>query len=178
MIISMTGFGRGEASSDGISVTVELKSVNSRYLDISIRMPQVIQEKELELKEQIQEHISRGKLNANIRVDKSDTGEPDVTINPKLVEGYTKLLNNLKKAAGIEEPVSLKDLMNFNEIFVSREQDEEVINTIWELSQKAVQDGLEQLITMRKQEGQQLENDHCMEAERSILIRNVHQDRN
>lgn len=159
MIISMTGFGRGEASSDGISVTVELKSVNSRYLDISIRMPQVIQEKELELKEQIQEHISRGKLNANIRVDKSDTGEPDVTINPKLVEGYTKLLNNLKEAAGIEEPVSLKDLMNFNEIFVSREQDEEVINTIWELSQQALQEGLEQLIKMRQQEGQQLEED-------------------
>lgn len=81
MIISMTGFGRAEASGDGISVTVELKSVNSRYLDISLRLPQLIQDKELELKEQVQARINRGKLNVNVRVDKADTGEPDIAIN-------------------------------------------------------------------------------------------------
>lgn len=159
MIISMTGFGRSEASSNGISVTAELKSVNSRYLDISLRMPQIIQDKELKLKEQIQARVNRGKINVNIRVDKTDTGEPDITINPKLVEGYARLLNDLREAAGIEEPLTLKDLLQFNEIFVSREQDEELIETIWQLTQKATESALDHLVEMRKKEGQQLKND-------------------
>ncbi len=159
MIISMTGFGRAEASSDGISVTVELKSVNSRYLDISLRLPQLIQEKELELKEQVQDRINRGKLNVNVRVDKADTGEPDIAINENLVQGYTRLLEKLKKAAGIDEPVRLNNLLEFNDIFVSREQDPDTVETIWELCREATSSALDQLIRMRSQEGKQLEED-------------------
>lgn len=159
MITSMTGFGRGEASSDGISVTVELKTVNSRYLDISFRMPQSIQNKELELKELLQKHLERGKVNVSIRVDKADTGVPEVTFNKNLVEGYTKMLNDLRDAAGIEEPVSLETLLDFNDIFESRDQDEETINKIWELTQQSAESACEKLMEMRRQEGKQLEKD-------------------
>jgi len=159
MIISMTGFGRGEASTDGISVAVEVKSVNSRYLDISLRLPQAIQEKELQIKEQIQDRINRGKLNVNIRVDKTDTGEPEITINPKLVRGYADLLNELRKTAGIKNPLTLDHLLSFNEIFVSREEDEKIIRTIGKLSREALKQGLDRLISMRKKEGEQLKID-------------------
>lgn len=159
MIISMTGFGRGEASAGGITVTVETKSVNSRYLDISLRLPQPMQDKELEVKELIQERINRGKINLNIRIDKADTGEPDVQINPKLVEGYRKLLDRLREAAEIEQDISLQDLLQFPDIFVSREEDEQTLETIWKLAQKASVEALEQLIEMRTQEGTQLKED-------------------
>jgi len=159
MIISMTGFGRGDATSQGISITVEAKSVNSRYLDISLRLPQAIQDKELELKEIIQDRINRGKLNLNVRINKAETGEPDVKINPNLVKGYKKLLDDLRKAASIEQEVTLQDLMQFSDIFKSREENEETLQTIWDLTKKAAGDALDQLITMRKQEGTQLEND-------------------
>ncbi|MGD8426962.1 MAG: YicC/YloC family endoribonuclease [Balneolaceae bacterium] len=159
MIISMTGFGRGEASCDGITVTVELKSVNSRYLDISFRLPQSLQDKELELKEQLQEQIERGKVNATVRVDKADTGEPDITFNEKLVAGYKDMLNKLRDAAGIEEPISLKTFLQFNDIFQSREQDEETLELIWELTRKSTESAAKELMVMRRQEGQQLEND-------------------
>lgn len=159
MIISMTGFGRGEASSNGITVTAELKSVNSRYLDINLRLPSVIQDQELEFKEQIQNRVNRGKINLSIRVDKTETGEPEVAINPKLVEGYTKLLNELREAADIEQPLSLQDLMQFNDLFVARQEDEQQIKTILQLAKKATMQGLDQLIQMRSQEGKQLEND-------------------
>jgi len=159
MIISMTGFGRGEASTDGISVAVEVKSVNSRYLDISLRLPQAIQEKELQIKEQIQDRINRGKLNVNIRVDKTDTGEPEITINPKLVRGYADLLNELRETAGIKNPLTLDHLLSFNEIFVSREEDEKIIRTIGKLSREALKQGLDRLISMRKKEGEQLKID-------------------
>ncbi|WP_249066969.1 YicC/YloC family endoribonuclease [Halalkalibaculum roseum] len=159
MIISMTGFGRAEASSEGISITVEAKSVNSRYLDISLRLPQSIQDKELELKEIAQDRISRGKLNLNVRINKAETGEPDVKINPKLVAGYKQLLDRLREAADIKQEVTLRDLLQFNDLFISREEDEETLETIWEVTKEATKDALDQLIAMRKQEGKQLEND-------------------
>lgn len=159
MITSMTGFGRGEASENGITVTVELKSVNSRYLDISLRLPQSLQDKELDIKEILQDHVERGKVNVSIRVDKSDTGEPEITFNENLVQGYKEMLNDLRKAAGIEEPITLRTFLEFNDIFESREDDEETKEQIWNLSQQAVGDAAEELKKMRLQEGTQLEND-------------------
>lgn len=159
MITSMTGFGRGEASENGITVTVELKSVNSRYLDISLRLPQSLQDKELDIKEILQEHVERGKVNLSVRVDKSDTGEPEITFNENLVEGYKDMLNDLRKAAGIEEPITLQTFLEFNDIFESREDDEETREQIWNLSQKAIVTAAEDLKKMRLQEGSQLEND-------------------
>jgi uncharacterized protein (TIGR00255 family) len=159
MITSMTGFGRGEASSDGITVTVELKTVNSRYLDVSLRLPQSIQEHELDLKELLQQHVERGKLNVSVRVDKSDIGEPEVTFNENLVQGYKQMLDDLREAAGIDDPVRLQTLMEFNDIFESREQDEETKQMIWDLTRKAAHSAAEELKQMRRQEGSQLEND-------------------
>lgn len=159
MITSMTGFGRGEATSEGISVTVETKSVNSRYLDVSLRLPQSIQDKELEFKEIIQERINRGKINVSVRINKAETGEPDVKINPKLVSGYKKLLDRLREAADISEEVTLKDLLQFNDIFISREEDEETLDLIWDLTCRATEEALNQLTEMRIQEGSQLEKD-------------------
>lgn len=159
MITSMTGFGRGEASSDGIAVTVELKSVNSRYLDISLRLPQTVQEQELTLKELLQEHVERGKLNVSVRVDKSDMGEPEITFNKNLVRGYKKMLNDLRDAAGIEEPITLQSFLQFNDIFESREQDEETKELIWDLTKDAAENAAEELKQMRRQEGSQLEQD-------------------
>lgn len=159
MIISMTGFGRGDASSDGISLTVETKSVNSRYLDISLRLPASIQDKELDLKEIVQSRINRGKINVTARINKAETGEPDIQINPKLVEGYKNLLNRLRQAAGITGEISIQDLLQFNDIFISREEDEETLKIIWKLTKEATGQALDQLIQMRKQEGAQLKND-------------------
>jgi uncharacterized protein (TIGR00255 family) len=159
MITSMTGFGRGEASSEGISVMVELKTVNSRYLDISLRLPKIIQEQELEFKELLQQSLERGKVNVNIRIDKANTGKPEVTFNKKLVRGYKEMLKELNEAAGINESVQLSDLMQFNDIFESREEDEETQQLIWELTQEATEKALTMLMNMRRQEGTQLEND-------------------
>lgn len=159
MITSMTGFGRGEATADGISVTVELKTVNSRYLDISFRLPQSIQDKELELKELLQKHIERGKVNTSVRIDKAETGVPEITFNEKLVTGYTKMLNDLRKSAGIEDSVTLDNLLQFNNIFESREHNDEELKKIWTLTQKSAESAAKKLMQMRRQEGRQLEED-------------------
>lgn len=159
MIKSMTGFGSGEASSRGITISVEVRSVNSRYLDISSRLPPSIQDRELTLKELVQQHIDRGKLNVSVRIDQHETGNPDITFNEELARGYKELLEDLREATGIDEPVTLHNLLTFNNLFESREQDEETIELIWELTRQATDKALEQLVRMRIQEGDQLARD-------------------
>jgi len=159
MIISMTGFGRGEASTDGITVTTEIKALNSRYCDINLRIPPLLQDRELDLKEIIQNKIERGKINVSARVDTKATGEPDITFDSDLIQGYYKLLRQMKDTAGIEEPVNLSHLLNFNNIFISKEQDEETIEKAWDLLMDATEQAIKNLNKMRRQEGLQLEND-------------------
>lgn len=159
MITSMTGFGRGEASLAGIAVTVEVKTVNSRYLDLSLRLPQTLQDKELDIKDHLKQHIQRGKVNVSVRVDKADTGQPEITFNQKMVQGYKQMLNELREAAGIEEPVSMQTFLRFDGIFIPREEDEETRQAIWQLTQKATDTAVDKLHEMRHQEGSQLEED-------------------
>ena len=159
MVISMTGFGRGEASEDGIHVTVEIKTLNSRYLDVSTRLPNSINHKELDLKELIQSRVNRGKVNVNVYVDKARTGEPDITFSPQLVKSYGKMMEQLRQTAGISESVNLQDILHFEDIFVKRPEDEETIKKIWKLAQNASQNALGMMMRMREKEGDQLKNE-------------------
>lgn len=159
MITSMTGFGRGEASENGIQVIVEIKTLNSRYLDISTRLPNTINDKELDLKELIQKKIKRGKVNLNVYVDKAETGEPDITINPKLVKSYGKILEQIRTAANLSQPVEMSDLIKFEDIFIKRPEDEETIKKIWLLICEATQQALNMVVKMRQKEGDQLLNE-------------------
>ena len=159
MIISMTGFGRGEASENGITSTVEIKSLNSRYLDLSIRLPQRLQDKELEVKELVQKTINRGKLNITVYISESETGEPSMRVDEKKVQGYAKILHNLREAAGIDDPITIKDITQFNDVFINEEEDEETIEQKWDVAEKALKEAVESLLKMRTQEGNQLKND-------------------
>ena len=159
MITSMTGFGRGESSSTGFSVTVEIKTLNSRYLDISVRTPQSLHDKELVLKEIIQTKLSRGKVSLNVNVEKTASKQTDIKLNRELVEGYKDILNQLKEAAGITEPIELSDILQFNNVFETKKEDPKDIEIIWECTIKALTNALENLNKMRKKEGTELKTD-------------------
>lgn len=159
MITSMTGFGRGESSSNGYQVTVEIKTLNSRYLDISVRMPQSIQDKEIKLKEYVQKHLSRGKVNLNINVDRSKSAGPDIKLNEELVKSYSSILRNLRSTGNIDEPITVGDLLQFNDIFETRKEDEEEVRIIWECTKIALETALDNLNTMRQNEGRELKED-------------------
>ncbi|HAH50563.1 MAG TPA: YicC family protein [Balneola sp.] len=159
MIISMTGFGRGEATENGITATVEIKSLNSRYLDLSIRLPQRLQDKELILKELVQKTISRGKLNINVHVTESDSGEPHIKVDEVKVKAYARILREVQEAAGIEGSLNVRNITGFGDVFITQEDDEEILAEKWSVALKALSSALENLIAMRTQEGNQLKND-------------------
>ena len=155
----MTGFGRGEANENGITATVEIKSLNSRYLDVSTRLPQQLQDKELEVKEFVQKTINRGKLNITVYVSESEEAGPSIRVDEKKVKGYTKILDNLREVAGIDEPITIDHLTQFGDVFIKEEEDEKVVEKKWAVAKKALGDAVESLLKMRTQEGDQLKND-------------------
>lgn len=159
MIHSMTGFGQAGASSNGISLHVECKSVNNRYLDLTLRLPAVLQQKELEMKELIQKKVGRGSLNVQVVIDKKESGRPKYAVNKSLAKGYKNLLEELREAAEVETPVTLRDLTEFDAIFSARREDEKTMKLLWDLTQQAAEKALQKLNEMRKQEGKQLLND-------------------
>ena len=159
MIISMTGFGRGEATENGLNATVELKTLNSKFLDVSMRLPQQLQHKELELKEVFQKSIKRGKLNVNVNFSEKDNLDSRFEIDFDKVKSYTKILNKVREAAGISKLLTIKDITNFSDIFISKEESEQAVEVKWKLVLKATEIAILKLMQMRLHEGEQLKND-------------------
>jgi uncharacterized protein (TIGR00255 family) len=159
MIRSMTGFGRGEASSKGFQVTVEVKTLNSRYLDISSRIPQSILHHEFDIKEIVQSNLSRGKVHINAYVDRTDTSKPSITYKSEMVQAYGKMLEQVKFLANIREPLTLTDLLQFEGVFETRQEDEEEVEVIWTCMTEALGKAISLLNEMRSQEGKELKNE-------------------
>lgn len=155
----MTGFGRGESSENGFQVSVEIKTLNSRYLDISIRSPQSLQQQEFNIKDVVQKHISRGKAHVSVYVDKSNVGKPNITFDENLVKAYGKMLEQIKFLANIQQPVQLKDILHFDELFKPSEVDESEAELIWANAKRALEKAMNLLNNMRLQEGEELKND-------------------
>ncbi|MGB0347983.1 MAG: YicC/YloC family endoribonuclease, partial [Balneolaceae bacterium] len=155
----MTGFGRGEAADNGLNATVEIKTLNSRFLDVSIRLPQQLQQKELELKELFQKSIKRGKLNVSVNLSQQDSADPKIQVDVDKVKSYKTILNEVREAAEISESITIKNIISFGDIFISEEEDEQAIEAKWELVLKATHNAIDKLMEMRKQEGGQLKND-------------------
>jgi len=158
MIASMTGFGRGEASAKGISVAVELRSVNSRFLEVATRLPRSLSLRENEIKELIRKRVSRGKVNVLGTVDRENNGTLPLEINASAAKSYYKLLNQLKKAVKIKEPIKLDHLLRFSEVLDVKESDNSD-EAEWELFQTALAGALDELVQMRENEGRELKKD-------------------
>ena len=88
MIKSMTGYGSAKGTVEGLEIHVELKSVNNRYLDASVRLPRSFLFAEEAVKARVQKHISRGKVDVFVNVDSSAAGDMTVKVNEGLAKGY------------------------------------------------------------------------------------------
>lgn len=159
MIISMTGFGRGEAADNGTTATVEIKSLNSRYLDVSIRLPQLFQDKELVMKDALQKEINRGKLNVNVHVTDDNEDERSIVIDEEKIQENVSTLARIAELSGIKEAVQLRDVLNFGDIFTQPEEEEGRGDAKWKLVVEACHLAVGNLMQMRKQEGEQLKHD-------------------
>jgi uncharacterized protein (TIGR00255 family) len=164
MLISMTGFGRGEAvhqSENGATTTVtaELRSVNNRFIEISVRLPRSMNEREFEVREAIRKALERGKISASIGVERQGVDDIPISINESAAKAYFHILDRLRTLTGVTAEIQLRDLTSFGDIFQGSDDKNAVASLEWDLAQKALTQALEALKGMRKQEGGELEKD-------------------
>lgn len=172
MLISMTGFGNGSAEMDGISVNVELRSVNARFFECSARLPKSILHLENQVKEKIRARINRGKLNLTVVIDFASPEELPMRINTQAAKGYFQLLRNLQDAVGIDTPVTLENLLRFPEVLETEEQPE-TVEREWELTERALEQAIDALNAMRQNEGREIVDD--LRARVDIMEKGIHE---
>ena len=141
MIKSMTGFGKSATSINQKKISIEIRSLNSKQADISIRIPSVYKEKELELRAKINQYLERGKIEFNLYVEQT-TATPNYQINESLFKNYYNELKSLSDGLG-EQSDLIKIVAGMPDVFQKEEKqalDESEWETIVELTTKALQD--------------------------------------
>ena len=154
----MTGYGRAEQTLHDRKITVELRSVNNRYLDCSVRMPRVYLFAEDAIKTKVQQSISRGKVDVFITLDSSAAEQLKVSVNRAVADGYYAALKELAGTYGLQEDISVSLLSRFSDVLLveKAEEDAEVVaQDICAVLDLALADYNQ----MRIREGQRLEDD-------------------
>lgn len=158
MMTSMTGYGHGEAVSGGIAVSVELRSVNGRYLEVITRLPRQLALRENEMREHVRRKLLRGKITLTVSVERGANGAVPLKVDASSAKAYYRLLNDLRKAVRLKQNVRLEHLLQFSDIFEPRDL-EDTGEKEWDAVQMALDRALDALLAMRKAEGEELRKD-------------------
>jgi len=154
----MTGFGRAEVSKNGITVSTEVRSVNSRYLDLTLRLPRNFSQREKELKDLVRTFLNRGNLNITVKIVQDANEVVPLKVNKAAAKSYYKLISEIRKTVKLRDPVKLEHLLAFSDVLEPVDE-EETDETEWELMQESVRQALQNLNAMRAQEGGELAAD-------------------
>ena len=167
---SMTGYGIGRASDNGWEVSAELKTVNHRFLDVNTRLPRNIAFLEQTVRESISSVLSRGHVDVFLSVTRTDTSGMEVKTDPKLAAAYKEAAALIAETVGMENNLSVKDLMSFEGVTAlsEREMDQEAVVS---LCRQALLEALEHVLQMREEEGRSLREDLLLHLEQSAVLR-------
>ena len=172
MIKSMTGYGRASGQVGDLEVTVELKSVNNRFLDTSVRLPRSFLFLEEAVKSAVQAHISRGKVDVFMSVDAADTGDVCVKVNEPLLRGYIDALKLISEKYELINDLTALNISRFPDV-LSVEKKELDAEAITEGVRAITEAALADFDQMRLREGEKLRDDvlqRVAEIERLISI--------
>lgn len=158
MVISMTGYGRGTIETEQFTVIVEVKSVNHRFLEFSIRMPKTLLVMEDKIKKKISEEISRGRVEVYVTIEGAGQYEKKVVVDWPLLEEYMHSLKLIGEKYQLQDEISLKDILQCNDIITIEEKPTEN-DELAEALLNCLEIAIQQLKEMRIMEGEQLEKD-------------------
>ena len=152
MIQSMTGYGKSVVAYNEKKINVEIKSLNSKTLDVSTRIAPLYREKEMEIRQAISNALVRGKVDFSIWIEK-DEGNDAASINSAIVENYYRQLKEIAKNTGIPEPQDwFQTLMRMPDVTTKTEA-EVLTDEEWSMAQQVIHEAIDQLLAFRKQEG-------------------------
>ena len=154
----MTGYGRGEATLRERTITVEIRSVNNRYLDCSVKLPRMYVFAEDAIKSRVQGSISRGKVDVFVSIDNSKAEQVSITLNRPVADGYYQALCQLRDVYNLKDDISVSLLSRFSDVFLVEKAQEDLeavaedICTVLDLA-------LADFNAMRRREGARLAED-------------------
>jgi uncharacterized protein (TIGR00255 family) len=154
----MTGFGRGLESSDEVEIATEIRSVNHRFLDVSVRLPKVYSSFEPDVRRIVTGTIGRGKVDVSVSRNGSGTTLMDVALDRDLSRSYHQCLVELKKELGLCGDITISDMLTLPQIIVPAEKAEGT-DKEWSMVEKSVRSALAALETMRQTEGKAMWED-------------------
>ena len=164
LIRSMTGYGRGEAVLSGRPIAIELRAVNNRYLDCTVKLPRIYVFAEDALKAGDQSHISRGKVDVFVTIGPSESGDVTISVNKPVADGYYAALCQLRDAYQLEDDISVSLLSRFPDLFLvekTQEDTEAVAADLCTVLEQALLD----FDAMRLREGEKLKADILSRAD-------------
>ncbi len=158
LIKSMTGYGRNEAIIEGKKIVCELKSVNHRYSDYSVRVPRYYGFMEDRARKLVSEYISRGKVDVYIAIESFDETDREILLNEGIAKTYIDALYQLRDTFGLADDISVMNVARYSEIFKTQkiEEDEE---ELWKNVVEAMKPAIDQFVSMREREGERIFDD-------------------
>ena len=155
MLLSMTGYGRAEAQLDRKRLSLEVRSVNHRFCEVSVRLPKVLANLEARIRERTQQKLSRGKIYVNLSLDGNEDDSGALKVNSAAAAAYLTALRELKTKLSLPGEIELSTLLGLPEVLTwdSQAFDEE---TAWKVMEPVLERALNDILGMKKREGDNL----------------------
>ncbi len=158
MIVSMTGYGKAEGTFKKKKYSIEIRTVNNRFCEISFKYPKYLSSKDFDLKEVVRKKITRGKININLTVESGENETANLNIDENQLKEYVLLLKKVNGLIGSKEEIKIEHLLSFTDLFTADttgEISDEEYDFVCRLLNKAIDD----LIKMKIKEGDSLKKD-------------------
>lgn len=169
MLKSMTGFGRGEMADDRLKITVEMKSVNHRYLDLGIKMPRKLNAYEATVRNILKEYIQRGKVDVFVGYEEFAGNSVSLKYNRALAEEYMEICHRMQEDFDLRQDAGVSMLARFPEV-ITMEQVTEDDETVETLLTGALRQACEGFVAVREKEGGQLKEDLCAKLDHMLEL--------
>jgi uncharacterized protein (TIGR00255 family) len=156
MINGMTGFGSAQISTDTVKIYLEIKSVNHRYFDISFYLPMGFASLENKIRQVVQKHMERGRINLSLKI--THKSSHTIHVNKEVAKTYLKQARQLSKEFGVQDNLTLSDIVKLPGVFEHKESVLD-LELLWPNIEKCLLLALKSVVTMRKREGKALHSD-------------------
>jgi len=158
MLRSMTAYGRAESVKGNIAFVVEMKSVNGRYREIILRLPQVLQPLEDRIKPMISSTLKRGRIDISIQMKDNSGNNFELELNKPLVKAYITVFNELNRELGCDQPIDLSVFSQLKDTIIMKQENVD-IEKMWPDLREVIDKALHSLDAMRLNEGKVIEKD-------------------
>lgn len=165
MLSSMTGYGRYEQIDENRKIVIDIRSVNHRYSDVTVKLPRTYGYLEDKIREYTLGKVSRGKVDVFLYIENYKNDDKAVLLDENLCMNYYSLLCEIKEKCGIKADVTVSDMTRFSDIFVTRQQEEDK-EQVWQMILSCLEPAMEDFLAMRRREGERLLHDLKEKAER------------